>query len=144
MSYSSRALQPDLHLTFLGFCLSPFPLCSSPECFTHPVPSHMRLFNILICCCLSSGSCKSLNRKIVNANFCQHLPVREQGRGGEKDGGMEDLEKQTRVDLLCGKSIQILYLSKSINTTVYKWSITSPALKIKLGYRKLKSRSTLL
>lgn len=45
----------------------------------------------------------------MNANFCQHLAVSEQGRGGErersrqeKDGGMEDLEKQTNVDLFCG------------------------------------------
>ena len=42
----------------------------------------------------------------MNANFCQHLAVREQGSGGErersrlqeKDGGIEDLEKQTGVE----------------------------------------------
>lgn len=81
----------------------------------------------------------------MNANFCQHLAVSEQGRGGEregsrqeKDGGMEDLEKQTRVDLLFGYSIQIPYLSKR-STTVCIWSITSPVLKMELGYRKLKT-----
>lgn len=50
---------------------------------------------------------------------------------------MEDLEKQTSVDLRCGYTIQIPYLSK--RRTMCMWSITSPVLKIKLGYRKLET-----
>lgn len=61
----------------------------------------------------------------MNANFCQHLAVRELARGverereepsGERDEGMEGLQKRRRAEW-----------SKSKHADVKKWPITCPA-----------------